>query len=262
MVTNRSLHRCQHILTVIRVGQGQDTLPLMLAIPLFFDQSLQEAKGDVSQFAEPLTQLFHLSAVIFGWTMLRIDAFFPGLSQIQQVPRQFPDVTVVDNELGLGNAHRKHLAYQLPWNGVLVVLVGDAAFCVHDAIHHPRRVIVVLGKRQQVRSLFGVRIHGALLGGAVDPHIGHVGQPPTRDFVEVLEAAEGAAIEQAQFHIMELPLDFSLGQCRQLHQFYMVRCKLFASRTPFIRGRDASSRWSATARTGGKTVSSLRTRGR
>ena len=127
--------------------------------------------------------------------MLRIDAFLAGLSQIQSVPRQFPDVTVVDNELGLRNARRKHLAHQLPRNGVLVVLVGDAAFSVHDAIHHPRRVIVMLGKWQQVRLLFGVRIHRPLLGSAVDPHIGHVGQPPTRDFVEVLEAAEGAAIE-------------------------------------------------------------------
>ncbi len=77
-------------------------------------------------------------------------------------------------------------------------------------VDHPCRVIVVLGQCQQVRLLFGVRVDRSFLRGAMDPHIGHIGQPPTRHLIEMFQAAERAAVEQAQFHVVKGPLHFAL----------------------------------------------------
>ena len=71
----------------------------------------------------------------------------------------------------------------------------DEAFRVHDPVNDTRRVVIMLGQRQQVRLLLGVRVQRPLLGAAMRPYVGDVRQPPTRDFVEVLQAPEAAAIQ-------------------------------------------------------------------
>jgi hypothetical protein len=52
------------------------------------------------------------------------------------------------------------------------------------------------GQGEQVRLLFLVEFEGSALGLAVDAHVGGRGQPVGRDLVQVIEGAEGAAIEQ------------------------------------------------------------------
>ena len=52
-------------------------------------------------------------------------------------------------------------------------------------------------------------IQGPLLGLTVDAHVGDIGQPPDGDFVEMFQGAEGAAVEQAFFDVIERPLHFA-----------------------------------------------------
>lgn len=120
----------------------------MLPITLLFEQSLEEAQGHLTQFMKSLAQLLDLPLIVVRRTMFRIDALLARLPRLQRMPRQFADVTIIDEEFGLRDPRRQNFAYQPPRHRVLIVLIGNEAFHIHNTIHHARRVIVVLGQRQ------------------------------------------------------------------------------------------------------------------
>ena len=195
MITNSTLERRDDILAVIGTHQSQHARGLMFTVTLLLEQPFQEATGHFSQLTEPLPQLLQLASVVFRRAVLWIHAFLPGLSQVEQVTRELPDVAIVNEEFRFRDANRQHLSHSLPRHGILVVLINNEAFHIHHAVDDTRRVVVMRGERQEVGLFLGVRIHGSLLGAAMSAHIGHVRQPPASDFVQMLQAAEGASIE-------------------------------------------------------------------
>lgn len=128
MIAHRALHGGQHILAVIRAGQGQDTLRLAFRVTLFFEQPLQEAQGDVPQFLKAFSELFHLLLMILRWAMFLADLLFPGLPQTECMPRNLADVVVVNKQFGLRHTDREYLANPLPRHRVLIAFVGNATF--------------------------------------------------------------------------------------------------------------------------------------
>ena len=128
MITHRSFHGGQDILAVIRAGQCQDTLRLTLPITLFLEQPLQEAQGNFPQFLKTLSQLFELLVMVLRRAMFLADRLAAGLPQMERMPRDLSDVVVVNEQFGLGHADRENLAHPLPRHGVLIALLGNAAF--------------------------------------------------------------------------------------------------------------------------------------
>src|SRR6185437_5593784 len=59
--------------------------------------------------------------------------------------------------------------------------------------------------------LRGVPVDGSLLRLAVNADIGHRRKPLSRDFVEMIERREGAAIEQVRFDVRKMSFDLPLG---------------------------------------------------
>jgi hypothetical protein len=59
--------------------------------------------------------------------------------------------------------------------------------------------------------LASMAIERSLFGLALDAHVGHVGQPPPGDIVEMIQRAERPAVEQARLDIGEEPLLLALG---------------------------------------------------
>lgn len=114
MVADRTFHGRQDIIAVIGSQQGQDSPRLVLAVPLFLQQSLQEAAGRFAEFSEPLAENGQLFGVIPGRTMIWVDASLSGLTEEQRVPGKLLDPPVVDEQFGLGHAHRQEFAHQPP----------------------------------------------------------------------------------------------------------------------------------------------------
>jgi len=86
----------------------------MLAVPLLLQQPLQEAAGRFAEFSEPLAENGQLFGVIPGRTMIWVDASLSGLTEEQRVPGKLLDPPVVDEQFGLGHAHRQEFAHQPP----------------------------------------------------------------------------------------------------------------------------------------------------
>ena len=209
VVADRTLHCRQDVVMVIRLQQQQHASRLVLATPLLVQQSLQEAAGDVAQLGESLAEHRELLAMIAGWTMGRIDSLLSRLTDQPQVPGLWLNPVIVHDHFRLGDPDREQLAHQPPGYGVLVGLVGNQTFRVDDAINDPRRVVVMLGQRQQVRQLLGVRIQRTFLSAAVLPHVSDLGQPPLRHLVQVCQRSKGTTIQEARFHIMKGPFHFT-----------------------------------------------------
>ena len=62
-----------------------------------------------------------------------------------------------------------------------------------------------------MRLFFGMRIERPFFRRAMDTHIGHIRQPPTCHFIEMFQRSKRATIQQALFHVIEMPFDFALG---------------------------------------------------
>jgi hypothetical protein len=62
-----------------------------------------------------------------------------------------------------------------------------------------------------VRQFFRMQIDRPAAGLAMHAHVGHVPEPPGRDFVQVLQRTELAAAQQAAFHVLEGTFDFAFG---------------------------------------------------
>ena len=183
----------------------------MFSVPLFAEQSLQELRPGVAEFREALLQPIQLDLLVAGRAMRGIHLVFARLRAVQQPVRgnQF-HVTVVDQYLVFGDPHRKQLAHAVPGNRVTVVAIADKSLHIDHPVNDLRRVVVMCRKGQQVGSFLGICVDGPFLGRAVYPHIRHIGEPPASHFVEMFQGAKRTAVEQAFFHIVELPFDFSL----------------------------------------------------
>jgi hypothetical protein len=121
------------------------------------------------------------------------------------------DPRAVDDQLRLTNAYRQRLADVTPRHRIEVLLVADVAFHVDDPVGNGGDVIGRGGQCDQVGPFLCPPIKRPLPGLTMNTHIGDVGQPPRRHLVEMLQGAEGAAIEQVGLGIPERSLDLALG---------------------------------------------------
>jgi len=129
------------------------------------------------------------------------------------VPGELFQVRAVNDHGILRDLDRQQLARPRggPGHGVTVLAIGHEAFLVDRAIDDFGHLVRPLGQRNQVRQFFGMQVQGPAAGLAMHPHVGHVLQPPGRDFVQVLQRAEVAAAQQAGLHLLKRTFDFALG---------------------------------------------------
>ena len=116
----------------------------------------------------------------------------------------------IDDHFAVVDADRQHLADVRPRHRVVVQPLREEAFDIDMAIDDERRVEVAGRQRQQVRSFALVAVARRFLEVTHHMHIGDGRQPLGRDFVEMVERVEGAAVEQTDFDVVEFPLDFAL----------------------------------------------------
>ncbi len=62
----------------------------------------------------------------------------------------------------------------------------------------------------QMRHFLLKAVDGSLLRLAMETYIRHIAEPVSRCIVQVFQGAEGACVEQVDFHVMERPLHFAL----------------------------------------------------
>ena len=210
--THRPFQGRQEIDAGIGALQGEDLEGLLVAVTLVAEQAVEEAAGQRAEFGETLPQQGLLHAGIGGRPVLLVNRLLSGDAAWEQpMAGDLLDVGSVDDQFGLGDAHRQSLADVPPRDRVTVLLVGDEAFDVDDAIFDGVDGVGCGRQRDQVRPLRGVPIDGPLLRLAVNANIGHRREPLSRDFVEMIERREGAAIEQVRFDIRKMSFDLPLG---------------------------------------------------
>lgn len=151
MVADGALHGGDDVGALVGVQQQQDSLGLMFAVTLLLQQSFQEASRHLAQFGESLPQQINLLAMVARRPMSGLQPPLSGLTQQAGMPGPLPKMAVVDEQFRVGDAHRQQFAHQPPGRGVLVAGVVNEALHIDDAINDPRRVVIMLGKRQQVR---------------------------------------------------------------------------------------------------------------
>ena len=211
VIPHRPLHGGQDVSAVIGLQQQQHALGLMFAATLLLQHSFQEADGHLTQFGVSLAEQLELLTLVAGRPMGWLQLTLAGLTNQQQVLSHLPNLVIINEQFPLADPHRQQLTDQLPGCGVLVITVVDATFRIDDAIHDFCRVVITRRKRQQVWQFLGVCIDGTFLGRAMRADVGHVGQPPPRDLVQVFQTAEAATIEQARFHIVKRSFHFTFG---------------------------------------------------
>ncbi len=123
----------------------------------------------------------------------------------ETVASDFIDLLAVDDQFGLGDAHRQRLADMPPGNRVKVLPIDDVAFDVDDAVVDDGNVIRRGRQRDQVGELLRMPVEWSLLGLSMNAHVGDIGQPPGGDLVEMFQRAKRPAIQQALFRIIKRP---------------------------------------------------------
>lgn len=187
MIPHRALQGCQHVCAVVGAQQRQHAPGLVPGVTLLTQQALQEAAPHLPQLSESLLQQGQLLTLVGRWPVRRVDLRHAGAPLDQGVARDRFDAAVVDQQLGVTDAHRHELADQPPRGRVPVVAVADAAFRVHHPVDHLSRVVVLRGQGEQVRLFFRVRLERAPAGASMGPHVGYLGQPPARHLIQVLQ---------------------------------------------------------------------------
>ena len=192
-------------------SQGEQVLGLQLALDLLGEQAVEERGRHRAEFGEALPQQPR--------SFLGIVRRMVALDQLPHAgPRGRHEGVAgdliqsdrVEDDFAVGDADRQNLADERPRHRVVVQPVREEAFDIHVAIDDERGVEVAGRQRQQMRPFAFVAVAGRLLEVAHRMHIGNGRQPLGRDFVEVVERVEGAAVEQADLGIVEFSLDFSL----------------------------------------------------
>ena len=240
---DRPLERGEEIGAGIAALQRQDLEALLFAVALGGTQALEEACGDRAEFGEAFLQELLLLTKIGDRPMRGLLGTLAGLAAWEQaVPRDLVDTGAVNDQFGLGDTDRQGQADVPPGDRVGVLLIDDEAFDVDDAILDRSDLVRRDRQGNQVRPFLGMPIDRPLLGLAMHAHVGDLGQPMNRHFVEVFQRAEGSAVEQVGLGIMELPFNFSLRRSRRLHLICAVDEELSVSLTPFTRSAVASSR--------------------
>ena len=210
-VPHRPLQRRQDVRTRVGRRQRQDALGLVLAEAVPGEQALQEPRPRRAELREPLGQLLPSPLGVSGrLVVLATAALSRGGPREEPMPRRLDERPVMDDQLVLGHAHRDALADQPPGRRVEVLAVDHEPLGVDGAVHDLGGVERPRRQRQQVGPFLGVAVDRPRLGLAVLADVGDLGQPPGRGLVQVPQAAEGPAAQQARFDISEGPLDLPL----------------------------------------------------
>ena len=202
----------QQIPTVIRARQRQHLFGLGPTLPLRLAEALEEPHRRVAQFTEPLLQRLLTTLPVAGRTMAFFLTLLPGRRDGEQgVPGDLVDLRAVHDQLVFGDLHRQHLTRtrRFPGDRVAVATPAHKAFYVDGAVDHLGHFVRVHRQRNQIPLLLGVAVHRPLARGAMHTHVGHVLQPPGRDFVEVFQRTELATAQQTLFGVIELSFDFA-----------------------------------------------------
>src|SRR5207244_4267049 len=88
---------------------------------------------------------------------------------------------------------------------VKVLTVADIAFAVHGPVEDVGRVVGFFRKWQQEGTLLLVELQRSLSRSSVAMKIGDIGQPPRRDFIEMVQFSEGASVQEVGLDIPERP---------------------------------------------------------
>ena len=174
-------------------------------------QTIEEAYRVRPELGEAFPQQNLLLAGIGAGPMSFVFSPLPGYAAREEaMAANFLDRRTVDNQFGLGDAHRQCLADVTPGRGIGVLEVGDIAFHVDHAVDDVGDAVRGSRQSDQVRSFLGVAVDGPLFGLAVNTRVGDLGQPPCRDLIELLERVEGTAIEKIGLDVEEGAFDLAL----------------------------------------------------
>ena len=217
-----------HVVTLVLGDQGQELLGLEFALDLLGQEAVEELQGDRAEFTEALAQE---SCPVDGIVhrMMRLDQLpQAGLGAgHERMPGDFLQADRVDDDFALGDAHGEDLADVREGHGIKIASMREVAIDADMAIDDLSGVKVAGRQWQQVRLLAMVTLERRFLEVAQDANIDDIRQPLCRHLVEMLQGVEGAAVEQADFGEVELPLAFSLRLSRQLHAMTRLRPKPF-----------------------------------
>ena len=171
----------QQIVPVILGPEGQDLPALRLALPVRRQQAVPEADADLTEFGEALPQLVVLLAAVVRRAMFRQYLTLPRRRR-RAAGDDGPalQVQAVDDQFVLRHPHRQHLPDILPGHRVLILPKGDEALGIDRAVDHLGHVVGIGRQRNQMGLFLGVQVERTAVGLPMDPHVGHLGQPPPR----------------------------------------------------------------------------------
>src|SRR5438552_4722639 len=213
-----AVERGEQVFAGVGAQQGKHPSRLILAAALIAEQPVEEAAGRRAQFGEAFAQERQMFGGVVAWPMGSVHTLLLGdTAREQTMPGDLGDGRTVDDDFCCGDAQRQRLADETPGNRVIVLLIADGALDIGDAVQDQGRVIGLCGQGNQVRLLQGVAFAGSLLGLAMDLDVGHLGQPPGSDLVEVGQTAKSPAVEQVLLDEVETSFHLSLrlGTARQ-----------------------------------------------
>ena len=171
----------------------------------------EEAGGVPSHVLEGDTELVEVEGALLsgpGVEPGRIEPE-PLATGDELVARDAGEVCGVDEELALGDADGQDIGHVVVGHGVGVALPGDEAVDRADAVDDARGVVGVARQRHEVRSLAGEAIERGLAMAAA--LVCDVVEPARELGSQVLEVAEGAAVEEGALDFPEASLDTRLG---------------------------------------------------
>lgn len=138
---------------------------------------LEEPRRRLAEVPECLAELVQVGASARRGAMAGHRHVIAGAREVELVTRDAGEIHGVDDDLGLGHAHREQVGDVLDRNAVAIPPPGNVALAVAHAVDNTGRVVVVDGQRQQVGALLLEELERGALGFLVGTDVAHGGLP-------------------------------------------------------------------------------------